>query len=145
MGLAPACRSPSPMTALHSPSPPLPTDVLRSAVARAATDAATVGGASAYPACGFHVLDGPPGERSGPPGRAGLWVLVACQASDEAAQQAHLRERCRTAAQRFTLALWADRIPAVWTEADADASLAALAPPGMAPVGLVWCPMETSG
>lgn len=72
----------------------------------------------------------------------GQWVLVTCATAAEPAHAAHLRERSRTAAQRFSLSLWCDGLDAVWIGDDLperDAFRAAGLDIGTAePVGLVW-------
>lgn len=114
-----------------------PPDALAGAIARASDTAVAVAGAFARAPCGFLPLEPPPPAlAAGPPG---TWVLVVCRRADEADHRAHLRERCLTAAQRFTLHLWSEGFEAVWTETD-PAELAALAPPVSVPVGLIWCP-----
>lgn len=118
-------------------SPVEPSDPLAGAIARASEAACGVAGAFARAPCGFLPLEvAPPTLATGAPG---TWVLVVCRRADEADHRAHLRERCLTAAQRFTLHLWSEGVEAVWTEAD-PAVLAPLAPPVSVPVGLVWCP-----
>lgn len=112
-------------------------DSLALAIARAAHAASEVSGAFASAPCGFQQLDAPP-PGIGSAGD-GVWVLVVCRRASESAHQAHLRERCLTAAQRFTLHLWAEGVDAVWTEVD-PSRLAPLAPAASVPVGLVWCP-----
>lgn len=115
-------------------------------VAQAVQEAGAVSGAFSAPPCQFHLL-GPEAdalayslrpETSGP----GAWVLVTSKASAEVDHRAHLRERCRTAAQRFVLTLACEGIESVWVEQvpDAAAFRAAGVDVGSGePVGLVWC------
>ena len=42
------------------------------------------------------------------------WVIVTCPRTDDPAQQAHYRERCLTAVQRFSLSLWSEAIRTSW-------------------------------
>ena len=73
---------------------------------------------------------------------AGRDVLAVCQRAAEGGHQSHLRERSRTAAQRFILSLACDGIEAVWTGdiPDDDAlDRAGLALQGHVPVGLIRC------
>jgi hypothetical protein len=121
---------------------------LEAAVRRALGEAATVAGAYADPPVRFLALGAEAARavaRAPHPGdRDGLWVLVACRYAAEAGHQAHLQERCLTAAQRFTLALWAEGVEAVWMQdglPDADALRRAGVDLGAhVPLGLVWCP-----
>ena len=101
-------------------------------------------GAFASAPCRFLVLGADAGLalrsiRSGP----GVWVLVTVRASREPAHQAHLRERCRTAVQRFVLALACEGVEGAWIEdelPDAEGFRASgVDLVGQEPAGLVWC------
>lgn len=113
-------------------SPPLFSD----AFARASEMAGAVPGAYAEAPCRFLEL---PAGVLGEPGR---WVLAVCQRVPEASHQTHLRERSRTAAQRFILSLACDDIDAVWSSdlPDEDRLRAAGVPlGGSVAVGLIRC------
>lgn len=114
------------------------------AVARALGVAETVSGAYADPPCRFHRLGAVADSLLGPAvAETGSWVLVAVRGSAEPGHQAHLRERCLTAAQRFMLALACDGVDSEWVGEgvpDAEAFRDAGLDLGAAvPVGLVWC------
>lgn len=132
------------MLALHlSPVHPACADA-DAAVARAAAQAAEVSGAFARTPVRFVRLPAPPLAGTVPDRGDGVWVLVSCERSADAAHEAHLGERCRTAVQRFTLSLWQDGVEAVWLPDHVpppDVLRRAGADLGShAPVGLVWCP-----
>lgn len=129
------------MTGL-SPDPPRSAPVGDDALRRAAGAAVAVAGAYADSPVGFWPLEDAPARLVGSPRDGGRYVLVTCRHSDEPAHAAHLRERSRTAAQRFSLLLWSDGLEAVWTEdglPEGDAFRGAGLPIGQSePVGLVW-------
>lgn len=106
-------------------------------LARAIEAADGVGGAFARPPCAFHeVFASDTHETS-------MWVLVTYDRSDEPDHEAHLRERSRTAVQRFMLSLQYDDVDAVWMN-DEDAVQAAFVGAGLdveqaVPMGLVRC------
>ena len=107
-------------------------DVLERAI-EAADD---VGGAFIRPPCAFRVLPARDAE-------APVWVLVTHARSPEPDHEAHLRERSRTAAQRFMLSVQCEGLDAVWVE-DEAAVRAAFDGAGLrgdqdAAVGLVRC------
>ena len=119
----------------HPPDASVPeavTDVL----ARAIEAADDVGGAFVRSPCAFRVL--PARDRE-----AATWVLVTHPRSPEPDHEAHLRERSRTAAQRFMLSVQCEGLDAVWVQ-DADAVRAAFDGAGLdgdhdAAIGLVRC------
>ena len=137
------------MPALRSPlAPPAPlpsAGALAAVLDRAAADAADVPGAYAEPPWAFRPAT-PSAERllGAHGGTApGGWIVVACRRGGDAAQQSHIRERCRTAAQRFTLTLAADGVDTSWREDGLPEALAAAA--GLAPdeavLGVIrWTP-----
>lgn len=118
----------------HTSAPPEPMgDVL----ARAIAEADGVGGAFSRPPCAFHTVLGAETHD------ASFWVLVTHDRSPEPDHEAHLRERSRTAVQRFMLSLQFDDIDAVWVKDD-DALQAAFEGAGLnadqvVPMGLVRC------
>ena len=142
-GPAPLDPRPSPVT---PPTPLAPLTALApAAVVRALAEMGSVSGAFASSPCAFVPLgpeaDGLLGGLG--PGGAGGWVLVAVRASAEADHRAHLRERCRTAVQRFVLTLACDDVESAWVAdglPDAEAfRRAGVDLGGREPAGLVWC------
>lgn len=117
------------------------------AVDRAIETAGTVSGAYAASPCAFLPLGPEAGALVGalrPSNtRRGTWVLVTVRASGEADQQAHLHERCLTAAQRVMLALSCDDVDNAWVgEGLPDAATFRAAGVDLGdsvPLGLVWC------
>ena len=119
---------------------------LQAAVRSALVEAETVAGAYADTPVRFIPLMGS-GTRVVAdlgPGGPGAWMLVACRNAAEIGHQVHLQERCLTAAQRFTLALWTDGVEAVWVQEglpDEGVFRSAGVELGTyAPLGIVWCP-----
>lgn len=126
-------------------SPPNSASVLE-VVQRAVEEARLVSGAFTGAPCAFVRLEGAARalvqDRHPEGAGAGEWVLVTVQRSAEAGHQAHLHERCRTAAQRFVLALACEDVESVWVdEAPGREELreAGVAIDACEPVGLVWC------
>lgn len=106
-------------------------------LARAIDEAEGVGGAFATPPCTFRKVSGTDTDDDV------LWVLVTHVHSTEPDHEAHLRERSRTAVQRFMLSLQFDDIDAVWVK-DEEALQAAfdgaeLLADQAVPMGLVRC------
>lgn len=109
-------------------------------------EAGSVSGAFASSPCAFVHLEGAArtlADEHRPEGTAdGEWVMVTVRRSPEVGHQAHLRERCRTAAQRFVLTLACEDVESVWVEVALDAEALGSAGVDMGtcePVGLVWC------
>ena len=121
-------RPPPPdVPSLRAQLPPGPAplvDGVEASVRRALADARGVPGASAASPCSFWRLRPEAADRLAPPGLAGLgggWVLVTCRSADGAERQAHLRERCLTAVQRFMLSLSCDGVENAWHGVPPDA------------------------
>ena len=119
----------------HTPDASAP-EAVGEVLERAIAAADDVGGAFASPPCAFRVLPARDME-------AATWVLVTHTRSPEPDHEAHLRERSRTAVQRFMLSVQCDGLEAVWVE-DKDAVRAAFDGAGLrgdhdAAVGLVRC------
>ena len=107
------------------------------ALVRAIAAADGVGGAFATSPCAFHEV--PVSDTHD----AATWVLVTHARSAEADHEAHLRERSRTAVQRFMLSLQYEDVDAVWVR-DEEALQAAfegarLSADHTVPMGLVRC------
>ncbi len=120
----------------HLSAPDAP-EAMGDALVRAMESADGVGGAFAKPPCTFHTV---PGSETHD---AVIWVLVTHARSSEADHEAHLRERSRTAVQRFILSLQYEDVDAVWVK-DEDALQAIFEGAGLnadhvAPMGLVRC------
>lgn len=134
------------MLALSVPTPyQPPTLSVSEAVTLAVRETGAVPGAFASPPCTFHPLENEgealmdlrPDNES-----RGVWVLVTSQVSSEADHRAHLRERCRTAAQRFVLTLACEGIDATWIDdvpEPARLRAAGFDVGAGEPVGLMWC------
>jgi len=107
------------------------------ALGRAIVSADGVGGAFATSPCTFHEV------ASSDTHDAVTWVLVTHARSAEPDHEAHLRERSRTAVQRFMLSLQYEDVDAVWVK-DEEALQAAfegarLDADHAVPMGLVRC------
>ena len=104
---------------------------------RAVAAADGVGGAFSSPPCAFLPM---PSEDTP---ETAVWVLVTHARSSEADHEAHLRERTRTAVQRFMLSLQFEEVDAVWVNDD-EALQAAFEGANLneehaVPMGLVRC------
>lgn len=143
-GLQASCSASS-RTARPAADAPCSAD-LDAALRTALVEAETVAGAYADTPVRFIALRGDCARtlKGLGPGGPGAWMLVACRNSAEVGHQVHLQERCLTAAQRFTLALWTEGVEAVWLQ-DGLPDQAAFRRAGVdlgpyAPLGAVWCP-----
>ncbi|GAB5536630.1 MAG: hypothetical protein Rubg2KO_28790 [Rubricoccaceae bacterium] len=121
----------------HLSASAAPLESMEAALVRAIAAADGVGGAFATPPCVFHEV--PVSDTHD----AVTWVLVTHARSSEADHEAHLRERTRTAVQRFMLSLQYEDVDAVWVKDD-EALLAAfegacLNSEQAVPMGLVRC------
>ncbi|MEM0964222.1 MAG: hypothetical protein AAGK21_16970 [Bacteroidota bacterium] len=121
---------------------------MRESVHRAVHEMGTVSGAFASAPCAFRPLDASEADFLSPRQPSvgtGCWVLVTISGSSEADHQAHLRERSRTAAQRFLLTLACEGIQAEWVADPPDAAelRAGGIPMGREEaIGLIWCTEE---
>ena len=121
----------------HLSAPDDAPESMGDALVRAIAAADGVGGAFAASPCSFHEV------KLSNTHDAVLWVLVTYARSAEADHEAHLRERSRTAVQRFMLSLQYEDVDAVWVKDD-DALQAAFEGAGLdgdqaVPMGLVRC------
>lgn len=118
----------------NSPARPGNAERMEAVLARALAAADNVAGAFSDPPCTFRVVSSTDATAS---------VLVTYARGAEPDHEAHLRERSRTAVQRFMLTVQCDDVDAVWTS-DRDVVSAAFAEAGLngqweAALGLVRC------